>query len=62
MREVSTQIEKRRLTDLVIDKLLSKITKGMPKGGDNLPPEPERMKRFGMGMAKDKLPTTYRWR
>jgi GntR family transcriptional repressor for pyruvate dehydrogenase complex len=49
MKEISTQIEKRRLTDLVIDQLVSMITKGKLKAGDKLPPEPELMKRFGVG-------------
>jgi GntR family transcriptional repressor for pyruvate dehydrogenase complex len=49
MKEVSTQIEKRRLTDLVIDQLVAMITKGGLQAGDKLPPEPELMKRFGVG-------------
>lgn len=45
------QIERRRVTDQIIDQLLSMIASGKLRQGDKLPPEHMLMKQFGVGRS-----------
>lgn len=45
------QLERKRLTDQIIDRLVDMIEKGNFKPGDKLPPEPELMELFGVGRS-----------
>jgi GntR family transcriptional repressor for pyruvate dehydrogenase complex len=45
------RIERKRLTDQIIDQLVSMITNGKIRRGDKLPPEPILMKQFGVGRS-----------
>ena len=47
----ATQIQRRRLTDQIIDQLVSMIANGALKPGDKLPPEHELMRQFGVGRS-----------
>ena len=51
MKATGMPIERRRLTDQIIDQLLSMLADGKLKPGDKLPPEPELMKQFGVGRS-----------
>lgn len=51
MRSTGLRIERRRLTDQIIDQLLSMLANGKLKPGDKLPPEPDLMKQFGVGRS-----------
>ena len=42
-------IERRRLTDLIIDQIVTSISNGKLKSGDRLPAEPTLMRQFGVG-------------
>lgn len=45
------QIERRRVTDQIIDRLVSMIVSGKLRRGDKLPPERVLMKQFGVGRS-----------
>ena len=51
MNRDAYQIDRRRLADQIIDKLVSMIADGVLKTGNKLPPEPELMKQFGVGRS-----------
>ena len=51
MKQNSMRIERKRLTDQIIDQLTSMIADGKFKPGDKLPPEPVLMERFGVGRS-----------
>lgn len=49
MKSKVIQIKRRRLTDQIVDQLVSMIVGGKLKRGDKLPPEYVLMKQFGVG-------------
>lgn len=51
MKTTAMPIERKRLTDQIIEQLLSLLAGGKLKRGDKLPPEPELMKQFGVGRS-----------
>lgn len=51
MKRSSTKIQRRRLSDQVVESLISMITDGRLQPGDKLPPEPQLMEQFGVGRS-----------
>lgn len=51
MKSSVKPIKRRRLTDQIVDKLVSLIASGKLKKGDKLPVERELMKQFGVGRS-----------
>lgn len=51
MKVNTIQIQRKRLTDQIIDQLVSMIMNGKIRRGDKLPPEPILMKQFGVGRS-----------
>ena len=51
MKPNSMRVERKRLTDQIIDQLTSMIADGRFKPGDKLPPEPVLMEQFGVGRS-----------
>ena len=51
MKHGVTKIERRRLSDQIIDQFVGMISRGELKIGDMLPPEPELMKQFDVGRS-----------
>jgi GntR family transcriptional regulator, transcriptional repressor for pyruvate dehydrogenase complex len=51
MKQNSMHIERKRVTDQIIDQLISMIEDGKLKPGDKLPPEPALMVQFGVGRS-----------
>jgi GntR family transcriptional repressor for pyruvate dehydrogenase complex len=51
MKTGAVHIERKRLTDQIIDQLLAIISSGKVKPGEKLPPEPELMNQFGVGRS-----------
>jgi GntR family transcriptional repressor for pyruvate dehydrogenase complex len=51
MKQKSFRVERKRLTDQIIEKLVAMITSGELKSGDKLPPEPQLMEQFGVGRS-----------
>ncbi len=51
MRSTAMPIERKRLTDQIIDQLLSMLANGRLKPGDKLPPEPDLMGQFAVGRS-----------
>lgn len=51
MKQSSMRIERKRVTDQIIDQLISMIADGKFKPGDRLPPEPALMAQFGVGRS-----------
>lgn len=51
MKRNSLRIQRKRLSDQIIDNLISMIASGELKPGDKLPPEPELMEQFGVGRS-----------
>ena len=51
MKQNSMRIERKRVTDQIIDQLISMIEDGKFKPGDKLPPEPALMEQFGVGRS-----------
>ncbi len=51
MKQSATRIERKRVTDQIIDQLISMIADGKLKPGDKLPPEPALMEQFGVGRS-----------
>jgi GntR family transcriptional repressor for pyruvate dehydrogenase complex len=49
MKKRVLKIERKRLTDQIIEHIVSMISGGELKAGDMLPPEPELMRQFGVG-------------
>ena len=45
------KIQRKRLTDEIIDRLINMIRSGALKAGDRLPPEPMLMEQFGVGRS-----------
>jgi GntR family transcriptional repressor for pyruvate dehydrogenase complex len=50
-KKMPGKIRRKRLTDDIIDQLVSMIRDGHLKTGDRLPAEPELMERFGVGRS-----------
>ena len=51
MKGNSLRIQRKRLTDQIIEKLIAMIASGELKPGDKLPPEPQLMEQFGVGRS-----------
>jgi GntR family transcriptional repressor for pyruvate dehydrogenase complex len=51
MKPTSMLVERKRLTDQIIDQMTSMISDGKFKPGDKLPSEPVLMKQFGVGRS-----------
>jgi GntR family transcriptional repressor for pyruvate dehydrogenase complex len=51
MRTSSAKIQRKRVSDQVIEYLISLITGGQLKAGDKLPPEPKLMEELGVGRS-----------
>jgi GntR family transcriptional repressor for pyruvate dehydrogenase complex len=51
MKQDTMRIERKRVTDQIIDRLISMIADGKFKPGDKLPPEPVLMEQFGVGRS-----------
>ena len=51
MKRNSLRIERKRLTDQIIEHLVALIANGELKPGDKLPPEPQLMEQFGVGRS-----------
>lgn len=51
MKQGTMRIERKRVTDQIIDRLVSMIADGKFKPGDKLPPEPRLMEQFGVGRS-----------
>jgi GntR family transcriptional repressor for pyruvate dehydrogenase complex len=51
MKRNSLRIQRKRLSDQIIDNLISMIASGELKPGDKLSPEPELMEQFGVGRS-----------
>jgi len=51
MKSNATRIERKRLTDQIIDQLISMIVDKKLRPGDKLPPEPMLMEQFGVGRS-----------
>ena len=51
MKRNSLRIERKRLTDQIIEHLVALIADGELKPGDKLPPEPQLMEQFGVGRS-----------
>ncbi|MFW5498243.1 MULTISPECIES: FadR/GntR family transcriptional regulator [unclassified Maridesulfovibrio] len=45
------KLQRKRLSDQIIDELVDRISKGELRPGDRLPPEPQLMERFGVGRS-----------
>ncbi|HSW64174.1 MAG TPA: FadR/GntR family transcriptional regulator [Dissulfurispiraceae bacterium] len=50
-KQAPKKIQRKRLTDEIIDHLVSMIRTGLLKAGDRLPPEPVLMEQFGVGRS-----------
>jgi len=51
MKASAMRIERKRITDQIIDQLIAMISDGKFKPGDRLPPEPVLMEQFGVGRS-----------
>ncbi len=51
MKQNSFKIQRKRITDQIIESLVAMIASGELKPGDKLPPEPQLMERFGVGRS-----------
>ena len=51
MKLNSFKVERKRLSDQIIESLIAMIEKGELKPGDKLPPEPQLMDQFGVGRS-----------
>jgi GntR family transcriptional repressor for pyruvate dehydrogenase complex len=51
MKSSTIKLHRRRLTDQIVEKLVSMIADGKFKPGHKLPPEPQLMKQFGVGRS-----------
>ncbi|MHB8771084.1 MAG: FadR/GntR family transcriptional regulator [Syntrophales bacterium] len=51
MKPGAVRIERKRVTDQIIDQLTAMIADGKFKPGDKLPPEPVLMEQFGVGRS-----------
>ena len=51
MKPSAMRIERKRITDQIIDQLIAMISDGKFKPGDKLPPEPVLMEQFGVGRS-----------
>jgi GntR family transcriptional repressor for pyruvate dehydrogenase complex len=51
MKSSVIKLQRRRLTDQIVEKLVSMIAEGKFKPSDRLPPEPELMKQFHVGRS-----------
>ena len=51
MKSATIKIHRTRLTEQIVEELVSMIAAGTFKPGDKLPPEPELMKHFGVGRS-----------
>jgi GntR family transcriptional repressor for pyruvate dehydrogenase complex len=51
MKSSTIRIQRRRLTDQIVETLVSMIANGKFKPGEKLPPEPELMKQFEVGRS-----------
>jgi len=51
MERNSFKLERKRLSDQIIEKIIAMIASGELKAGDKLPPEPQLMEQFGVGRS-----------
>lgn len=51
MKSTPPRLERRRLSDQIIEELVDRIASGELKAGDKLPSEPQLMERFGVGRS-----------
>ncbi|WP_415716296.1 FadR/GntR family transcriptional regulator [Maridesulfovibrio sp.] len=51
MRRNQPQLQRKRLSDQIIEELIERISSGELRPGDKLPPEPQLMERFGVGRS-----------
>ena len=51
MRRYSFKIQRKRLSDQIIESIIAVIANGELKPGDKLAPEPQSMDRFGVGRS-----------
>jgi GntR family transcriptional repressor for pyruvate dehydrogenase complex len=51
MKRTPIKIQRHRLSDQVIESLITMITDGKLQPGDKLPPEPQLMEQFGVGRS-----------
>jgi GntR family transcriptional repressor for pyruvate dehydrogenase complex len=51
MKRYSFKIERKRLSDQIIQNIIAMIANGELKPGDKLPPEPQLMDQFGVGRS-----------
>ena len=51
MKSTSMRIERKRVTDQIIDQLIAMISEGKFKPGDKLPSETALMEHFGVGRS-----------
>ena len=51
MKRNSFKIERKRLSDQIIERIIAMIASGELKPGDKLPPEPQLMEQFGVGRS-----------
>lgn len=51
MKRTPPKLERKRLSDQIIEELVDRIARGELKAGDKLPPEPQLMEQFGVGRS-----------
>ena len=51
MKRNSFKIQRKRLSDQIIERLIAMMANGELKPGDKLPPEPQLMDQFGVGRS-----------
>jgi len=51
MKHTPPRLERKKLSDQIIEDLVDRIAKGELKPGDKLPPEPQLMKQFDVGRS-----------
>ncbi|MGE4557395.1 MAG: FadR/GntR family transcriptional regulator [Desulfovibrionaceae bacterium] len=51
MKRKQLKLQRKRLSDQVIEELIARITSGELQAGDKLPPEPQLMEQFGVGRS-----------
>ena len=51
MKHLQPTLERKRLSDQIIEQLVARIASGELRAGDKLPPEPQLMEQFGVGRS-----------
>lgn len=51
MQRTPPKLERKKLSDQIIEELVDRIASGNLKAGDKLPPEPQLMEQFGVGRS-----------